>query len=52
MNLIPRLFRKRSPSDCARQLNEHRHLSERERIRATARQMRAELGLPPLEVLR
>lgn len=35
----------------ARRLSQHRRSSERERILANARQMRAELGLPPSKAL-
>lgn len=44
-----RLFRKRKPepSEAARVLAEMACLSQRERIRARARLMRQEMGLPP-----
>ncbi len=46
-------FRKRhpSPSEAARTLGNLATMSERERIRARARQMRCDLGLPPSPAL-
>lgn len=45
--MISRLFH-----TLGRYLGERRKLSDRERIRAKAREMRRELGLPPLKALR
>jgi len=39
-------------SDCGRELAHFRALNERERIKARARLMREERGLPPLDVLK
>lgn len=40
-----------SIEDSARRLAEHRCLTARERVKARARLMREEAGLPPLEAL-
>lgn len=41
-----------SIEDSARHMGEYRCLNERERVKARARAMRVQLGLPPLEALR
>ena len=41
----------RTPSNAGKELAEHRCLTERERIRARARLMREELGLPAAKAL-
>lgn len=39
-------------SYAARRLSRHGHQTQRELVKAKARQMRADLGLPPLRALR
>jgi len=39
-------------SDCGRELAHFRALNDRERVKARARLMREERGLPPLDVLK
>lgn len=39
--------RKPTPAEAARVLSEHANLTQRERVKAVARQMRKDLGLPP-----
>lgn len=48
-----RLFRRKkpTPSEAARVLNELRCLDYRERVKARARLMREQLGLPPVDAL-
>lgn len=50
--MILSFFLKPRLSDCARALNEHRCLNDRERIKARAREMREAMGLPEAEALR
>ncbi len=55
MSFLSRLFGKPetvTPAQAAAVLSQHRQLSERARIRATARQMRLDMGKEPLEALR
>ena len=40
------------PTSAARRLARHGARQQREFVKATARQMRAEMGLPPLKALR
>lgn len=53
-NRVPQAERQVAPpalADSARALAEYRCLSQRERIRARARLMREQMGLPPLDAL-
>jgi hypothetical protein len=52
MNLISRLFKRPTPTDAGRILSELACLKGRERVKARARLMRVQLGLPEKEALR
>lgn len=47
-----RWLRKRTPADAARELSAHARVAARERVKARARAMREDMGLPPLRALR
>jgi hypothetical protein len=51
MNLLRRIFMPPSIEDSARHMNEWKALDRRERVKARARLIREELGLPPLAAL-
>lgn len=49
MKLWP--FFRATPTNCGRELAAHRHLSDRERVKARARQMNVDMGRPIPEAL-
>lgn len=49
---LPRFLRRPTPAEAAAVLSRHRAQTERARIRAKARAMRAAMGLPEAEALR